>query len=139
MPVFLDSNIFLYAAGMEHTYKKPCIDIIRAVAEGRLAANTSAEVVQEILYVLLRRDRVQDATRLCHNVLQLFPAMMPVTRDDMLRAASLAGELQDLPARDLVHLACMQNHGMNTIVSADKHFDEVAGITRVDPLEAGLG
>ena len=139
MPVFLDSNVFLYAAGAEHTYKKPCIDVIRAVAEGRLAANTSVEVVQEILYVLLRRGRVRDASRLCHNVLQLFPAMMSVTREDMARAATLARDLETLPARDLVHLACMANHGMNTIVTADKHFDQVSGISRVDPRDVGKG
>ncbi|MDP7111874.1 MAG: type II toxin-antitoxin system VapC family toxin, partial [Myxococcota bacterium] len=68
MQVFLDSNVFLYAAGADHPHKVPCVEIVRAVSEGRLKANTSAEVVQEILYVYLRRGLREEAVRLAGHV-----------------------------------------------------------------------
>lgn len=133
MPVFLDSNVFLYAAGAEHPHKAACIEILRAVSEGRLKANTSVEVVQEILYVYLRRGLRQEAERLCGNVMKLFPALLPVTREDMLGAMSLVSRYEGLPARDLIHAACMIHNGMDTIVSVDRHFDQMAELIRLEP------
>lgn len=136
MAVFLDSSVFLYAAGADHPHKAPCVGIVRAVAEGRLDANTSAEVVQEILYVYLRRGLRAEAVRLARNVADLFPALLPVTREDMIGALSLAERYEDVPARDLVHAAVMQNHGLDTIVSVDRHFDQMGELTRVNPARA---
>ncbi len=46
-------------------------------------------------------------------------------------------------ARDVVHAAVMQNHGLTHIISADEHFDRIVGIRRldvsaIDRLRAGL-
>jgi len=49
-PVFIDTNIPMYAAGTPHPLRDPCQAIIRAVAEGKLEAVTDAEVLQEIRY-----------------------------------------------------------------------------------------
>jgi predicted nucleic acid-binding protein len=46
---FLDTNIFMYAAGQEHPLKAPCVGILRRVASEELEAVTSTEVLQEIL------------------------------------------------------------------------------------------
>ena len=136
MPVFLDTNVFLYAAGADHPQKVPCVELVRAVSEGRLKANTSVEVVQEILYVYLRRGLRDEAVRLAGHVATLFPALLPVTRDDMLAALALVDRYPDLPARDLVHTDCMLQNGMDTIVSVDRHFDQVAELTRLTPSAA---
>ena len=40
-----------------------------------------------------------------------------------------------MPAADLTHVAVMQAAGIDTIMSADRDFDRLAGITSVDPLE----
>lgn len=64
MPVrtlFLDTNVFLYAAGADHPLKKPSIRWLEGAAEGRFRAVTSAEVLQEILHVLIRRGRRREA------------------------------------------------------------------------------
>jgi predicted nucleic acid-binding protein len=37
-------------------------------------------------------------------------------------------------ARDAIHAAIMQNHGLTHIISSDAHFDLVAGLTRLDPI-----
>ena len=70
---FLDTNVFLYAAGSSHRLREPCQEILRRVADGNLFAITSTEVVQELLYVLDRRGRGADGIRLSRRVLLLFP------------------------------------------------------------------
>lgn len=37
-PIFLDANIFMYAAGKEHRYKQPCIQISKAIESGNSVA-----------------------------------------------------------------------------------------------------
>ena len=114
---FLDTNVFLYAAGAGHPLKKPSQRILRLAARKELAATTNTEVVQEILYVLSRRGEGEKARRLAPNVLQLFPGMLPVTGDDMASACQLSGRFPNLPVRDAVHAATMVNNGLRTIIT----------------------
>jgi predicted nucleic acid-binding protein len=37
-------------------------------------------------------------------------------------------------ARDAIHAAIMQNHGLTHIISSGAHFDLVAELTRLDPI-----
>ena len=57
MKVFLDTNVFIYSARSEHPPRAPSVNVLKDVSEGALDAVTNAEVVQEILYVLSRRNR----------------------------------------------------------------------------------
>ncbi len=52
MRVFLDTNVFLYAAGRAHPERDACASVLRRVADGSLDATVNTEVIQEILYVL---------------------------------------------------------------------------------------
>ncbi len=45
MTAFLDTNVFLYAAGADHPLRDPCQRILHRVAAGELAATTSSKVV----------------------------------------------------------------------------------------------
>ena len=49
-PVFIDTNIPMYAAGASHPLKKPSQRVILAIATGEIDAVTDTEVFQEILY-----------------------------------------------------------------------------------------
>lgn len=37
------------------------------------------------------------------------------------------------PKEEALHSAVMQRHGITKIISADRHFDDIPGITRFDP------
>jgi predicted nucleic acid-binding protein len=135
--VFLDANVFLYAAGHEHPRRAAALRVLGKVEDGTLAANTSLEVVQEILHVLSRRDLRAMAVELAGATLALFPAILPVTREDAEDAVTVFERYSALPARDALHVATMRNNGIDTVVSADSHFDLVEGIRRIDlPPEA---
>jgi hypothetical protein len=135
-PVFLDTNVFIYAAGAEHPMKAPSQEILRRVADHELAAITNAEVVQEILYVLSRRGLHDAASHVARNALSLFPDLLPVTSMDMLVACSLVEKYPGVPTRDAVHAATMLNHGISTVITADGHFDGLVEIRRLNLYEA---
>lgn len=135
MKCFLDTNIFMYAAGQEHPLKAPCVRILRRVAGEELEAVTSTEVLQEILYRYGTVGETQRGLRLARlAVEQVGGAILPVTLKDMQRAFELVERHGDaIAARDAVHAATMLNNGLTRLLSADTHFDAIAGITRMDP------
>ncbi len=131
--VFLDTNVFLYASGADHPFRRPSQQILERVAHGDLAATTNSEVVQEILFVLNRRGMASAGRELARRTILLFPDLLPVTRADMLTACDLLEQYPALPTRDAIHVATMLNQKIETIVSADGHFEGIRGIQWVTP------
>jgi predicted nucleic acid-binding protein len=135
MQVFLDTNIFLYAAGAPHPLREACVKVLRHVADGSLDATINSEVIQEILYVLTRRGRRGDALKLAGHLTALFPDLFAVTRDDVVGACELLRQYPRLSVRDAVHVGTMLRNGLQTLVSVDSDFDQVSEIRRVGPDE----
>jgi predicted nucleic acid-binding protein len=133
MRVFLDTNIFLYAAGRAHPERDACARLLRRVADGSLEATVNTEVLQEILYLLTRRGRRRDALTLARHVETLFPGMLPVTREDMSEGLQLLEAHPGLSVRDAVHAATMLRNGLRTVASVDPDFDQIPEIRRIPP------
>lgn len=136
MVVFLDANVFLYAAGSDLTRAAPCRAILQRVQEGGLQACTSTEVVQEVLHVIARRLGVAAAVTAAEAVLDLVPVPIAVTTAVMRRSLVVLATAAGVSVRDAVHAAAMAEIACTTIVSADQHFDRIAGLRRIDPLDA---
>ncbi len=133
MRVFLDTNVFLYAAGRPHPEHKACANVLRKLADGSLAATSNTEVIQEILYVLTRRGRPEDALSLARSLMSLIPDLLPVTRADMSGACDLLRQYPQLSGRDAVHASTMLRNGVRTVVSVDPDFDQIAEVRRIPP------
>lgn len=133
--IFVDANIPLYAAGEPHPLKPPCQQIMLAVASTKGTFVTDAEVLREVLHVS-RRGRRSARGRTVFTVFAeaVGLAVLPMERVDVVRAAELAeGVGAGIDTRDLVHLATMQRHGVDRVVSADRDYDQMPGVTRLDP------
>ena len=133
MRTFLDTNIFLYAAGGPHPQKEACTRVLQRVADGTLEATVNSEVLQEILYVLSRRGRLEEAVRLIGYIAALFPELLPVGREDVLEACKLLRQVPGLSVRDAIHAATMKRNGLKRIISVDPDFDRITGVRRLDP------
>ena len=134
--VFIDANVPLYASGGRHPLREPCRRLLRAIGKRELEAWTNAEVLQEVLHRCIRGEQTgrRGALAAFDDFIQLVRStLLPIGVEDLLWARALAGELPVLPAADLVHVATMERHGLTRIVTADRHFDEVPGIERIDP------
>jgi predicted nucleic acid-binding protein len=73
---------------------------------------------------------------LARHVTDLFPDLLPVTREDMLSACGLVQRYPRLPARDAVHAATMLRHGLKHVISVDTDFDQVRELRRIEPSAA---
>ena len=136
MTVFFDTAVGMDAAGGPHTMQRPCRDLIDAVADGRLDATVSAEVVQEILHRFSASGCRDIGTAMAEATLDLFSPVLPITDRLMRRMPTLFAEYDELSARDLVHVAACREVGIEIIVSPDRGFDQVEGLQRLDPTEA---
>jgi predicted nucleic acid-binding protein len=130
---FVDSNLLIYLSGRAHPLKQPCVDLYREIGRDPSHCWTSAEVLQEILHVFLRRGYEQRA----ETVLNDFAAILaghiaPLVADDVLWCLGRSFPAQ-LQARDRVHLAVMSRLGISRVISADVAFDAVDGIERLAP------
>jgi predicted nucleic acid-binding protein len=127
----------MYAVGSEHPYRLPCQKVMAAIANNTLTAAIDTEIVQEILHRYGALRRYAEAVTIAENLLSLVALVYPVTLRDILRSLELfaAYSVQGVQARDTIHAAVMQNNGIRLIVSADRHFDLIEGIERIDPQE----
>ena len=90
---------------------------------------TDVEVFPEILrrYAAInRRDAIQSA----FDAL-LVDEVLPIDQTVVDRAKQIVLAYRQLSARDGIHLAIMQQHGIAQILSFDSGFDGFPGITRL--------
>jgi len=131
--VFIDTAILMYAAGAQHPLRAPCRRIVSAVGSRSLDAVTSTEVIQEIVHRYTAIGRRSEGAELASRSLDLFAPVLPITHALMRRVPDLVVRYPNLAARDVVHLATCLHEGIGEIISADRAFDAVTEIRRIDP------
>ncbi|HKE72759.1 MAG TPA: type II toxin-antitoxin system VapC family toxin [Acidimicrobiales bacterium] len=136
MTFFVDANVLIYSA-TEGPYGAPCLDALGSIARGEADGRTSVTVLEEVWHVETG-GRAGDLRGLTAHAYALFTPLLPVT-DPALRAALDIAPGARLGANDRLHVATCRLQGIPVILSADRGFDAVDDLTRVDPLDpAGL-
>lgn len=128
--IFVDSNIPMYLVGAAHPNKESSRRLLeQAIVEGERLV-TDAEVFQEILHryaAINRRDAIDPAFEV---LLGIVDDVLPIELADVQRARRLLGSA-GVSARDALHVAIMQRHDIGRVMSFDRAFDEIPGLTRV--------
>jgi len=134
---FLDANIFMYAAGASHPNKVPCVHILSAIETGALEAVVNTEILQELLYRYSHIKLADKGLQLCRDILHYPLTIMPVTEADIRLAIDLFDAYRGvgMRPRDTIHAATMHNNGISRLISADRDFDHLDFVTRIDPLD----
>jgi predicted nucleic acid-binding protein len=129
--ILVDSNVPMYLVGAPHPHKIDAQRLLeRCITEHRRLV-TDAEVFQEILhrYVAIgRREAIQPAFDALNGVVD---EVLAIALEDVERAKEIVLGWSQLSARDAVHLAVMERHGITQILSFDLGFDQFPGITRI--------
>ena len=129
--ILVDSNIPMYLVGAPHPHKTDAQRLLEKLVSERRRLVTDAEVLQEILhrYVAInRRDAIQPAFDALRAVTD---QVIPVDDDAVERAKEIVLGHPRLSARDAVHLAVMEQQGIEQILSFDSGLDGFPGITRL--------
>ena len=129
--ILIDSNIPMYLVGAPHPHKSDAQRLLEKLVSDRQRLVTDAEVLQEILhrYVAInRRDAIQPAF---DAILGIVDQVLPVDRAVAERAKEIVLGHPQMSARDAVHLAVMEQHNIEQILTFDAGFDGFPGIKRL--------
>ena len=129
----VDSNIFIYAAGQGHPFKKRAVAFLEKAAEGSVEAVIDAEVLHEILHCY-RALKLWKEGRLVYDTARIvFSEILAVNGDVVDRARRLMDEHDGLTARDALHAAVVEVYGLASITSFEPDLDPVTGLKRIEP------
>ena len=129
--IFIDSNIPMYLVGAPHPHKADAQRLLEKFVSDRERLVTDAEVLQEILhrYVAInRRAAIQSAF---DALLGVVDRVLPVDAATANRAKDILMGRPQMSARDALHVAIMEQHGIERILSFDSGFDGFPGISRL--------
>ena len=128
--ILVDSNVPMYLVGAAHPHKADAQRLLEQCIAERRRLVADAEVLQEIphRYVAIdRRDAIQPAfDALLGVVVEIFPVDASIVE----RAKAIVLGRRPLSARDAVHVAVMEQHGIKEIMTFDVGFDGYPGISR---------
>ena len=131
----LDTSVVLYALGKPHPYKAACQRIVEDIEEGSSAYTIDVELLQEVVYVYASRGERERALTVVDLLLDLFPEPIPVTRHEIALMPRVLRETPSLSPRDAIHAAVVLRHGLEGLVTTDKAFLTIPGLTVFDPIE----
>lgn len=121
----------MYLVGAAHPHKVETQMILeRLIAAGQRLV-TDAEVLQEILHryaSIERRDAIGAALQV---MLDIVDEVFPIEKAEVLRAGEIVQNRMLLSARDAMHIAVMERHGIRSILSFDGDFDRWPGLQRI--------
>ena len=121
----------MYLAGAPQPRKIDAQRLVdRLITEHRRLV-TDAEVLQEILHRYASLNRYHDIQPAYDVILKIVDEVLPIDRHTLERAKQIVLGYRRLSARDAVHLAVMQQHGIPQILSFDSGLDSFPGITRL--------
>jgi len=128
--IFIDSNVPMYLVGAEHPHKRSAgASIARSIRDGELLV-TDAEVLQGILHRYVSIGRHDAIGPAMEAVLSIVDQVFPMEQADVERAVDIIHGTR-LSARDAIHVAVMRRRGIDRIMTFDRGFDHIEGITRI--------
>lgn len=129
--ILVDSSVPMYLVGTAHPLKADAQRLLERCIADRERLVTDAEVLQEILHRYVALDRLDAIQPAFDALLGLVDDVFPVDLPAVTRARSIVLGSRRLSARDAIHVAVMERHGIRRILSFDAGFDGYPGIQRL--------
>ena len=121
----------MYLIGAAHPHKAEAQVILERLIAGRQRLVTDAEVLQEILHRYTSIDKREAIGPALQVTLNIVDEVIPIEKAEVLRAGEIVQNPALMSARDAVHIAVMERHGVKMILSFDGDFDRWPGIQRI--------
>ncbi|MFZ0958440.1 MAG: type II toxin-antitoxin system VapC family toxin [Candidatus Sulfotelmatobacter sp.] len=129
--ILVDSNIPMYLVGTPGPHKTDAQKLLEKLVSQRERLVTDAEVLQEILHRYVAINRRRDIQPAFDALLNTVDEVLAIDRAIVERAKEIVLAYARLSARDAVHLAVMEQNGIDRILTFDSGFDGFPGITRL--------
>jgi predicted nucleic acid-binding protein len=133
---FIDANVFIrYLTRDDPEKAQACLELFQKAQQKEITITTSESVIAEVVYVLsskrlynLPREEIR---KLLYPFL-LLPGLTLTNRKMYLRALDLYATCP-IDFEDALIVAQMERQKITEVYSYDRDFDQVAGITRLEP------
>ncbi len=129
---YIDSNVFFYAKIRDRVYGSACSTILRKIVSGELEAATSALVLVEVANAMRKYGFESEVAKEVRAICSLRIDLCAIDASDVQEATDIYEEVEISPY-DCLHAAVMRRYGLKEIVSADKDFDRIKWLKRLDP------
>jgi len=129
--IFVDSNVPMYLVGSPHPNKVASEQTLAALIARQEKLVSDAEVLQEILHryaAIERFDAIQPAF---DALLGLVDELFPSELENVQGPKTILLGKYELSARDAIHLAVMEQRGVQRILSFDQGFDRYPNVRRI--------
>lgn len=134
--IVLDTPVLVYAVGVEHPLRRPATGLVARIADGRIRATTTIEVVREFAHVRSRRQGRADAVALARHYATLLAPLLVTEATDLEAGLRLFAGHDRLGSFDAVLAAASTRVEPAALVSSDRAFADVDGLIFVDLAEA---
>lgn len=131
---YVDSNVFFYAKINDSKYGEASARILDLVGSERLTAAASSLVLLEVANAMTKYGLSGEVKSEVNAMLSLPMSMEILDSRDAKRGSEFFATYQISPY-DCAHVAIMERIGSKLIISADRDFDKIREVTRVDPLK----
>lgn len=121
----------MYLVGTPGPHKTDAQKLLEKLVSQRERLVTDAEVLQEILHRYVAINRRRDIQPAFDALLNTVDEVLAIDRAIVERAKEIVLAYARLSARDAVHLAVMEQNGIDRILTFDSGFDGFPGITRL--------
>jgi uncharacterized protein len=132
--IYLDANVFVYAALNRKTIGDKARSIIREVQRGKFVAVTSALSFDELVWAV-KKQRGETEGALAGEVFLGMPRLTILdVKQELLSSALQLVRAYHLHPRDSIHAASALSTGADYIVSEDRDYDALEAEIRRKPI-----
>ncbi|TLN14042.1 type II toxin-antitoxin system VapC family toxin [bacterium] len=128
--LYLDANVFVYAALNQEEVGDRARSLLKKVQEGKLRAASSALTFDELVWAVRRYRSLEDAATAGEAFLNMPSLDLVEVNGDLLSSALELIRRYQLDPRDAIHAASAMLENAEMIVSTDEHFDRVKEVRR---------
>lgn len=132
--MYIDSNIFIFAAEDQGEMGKTCRKIISLIEEGKIICASSYLVIDEVIWVLKKRIGKNKSIKIVNAIMSLPIKWLEVDRRTIMQMIETF-EASYLDPRDSLHVSSMKIAGISTIISEDGDFDSIENIERITAID----
>jgi uncharacterized protein len=129
--VLVDSNIPMYLVGADHLNKERAVTRLDELITRQERLVSDAEVIQEILHRYAAIERLDAIQPAFDALLDIVDDVLPVSLSVVEDAKRIVLGRYGLSVRDALHVAVMQAHRVDRILSFDADFDRFPGLVRI--------
>ena len=127
--MFLDSNVLLFAFLDKGQMGDDANELLRMVRDGRLRAEISPLVLDEVMWALKKTIGREQTDRAIGGMMMLPFIWLDLSFGCIRHARARFRE--GLDPRDAFHAAVMDENGLYVIISEDIHFDKLEGVQKM--------